>query len=169
LSRRRAAHESLGFNESIQPLSRNPHAFIRFGAVLAAIVVVWFVASEVMLRSILHIPGPSLDVALWGAIATEANRPLIIGYIGSGAVLAAVVFTLSVVAVPMMIDRNASASEAMWASAHVMLRNLPAMLVWGALIVALSAIGFLTMLIGMIVLAPLLGHATWHAYRDLIE
>ena len=169
LSRRRAARESLGFNESIQPLSRNPHAFIRFGTVLAAIVVVWFVASEVMLRSILHIPGPSLDVALWGGIATEANRPQIIGYIGSGAVLAAVVFTLSVVAVPMMIDRNASASEAMWASAHVMLRNLPAMLVWGALIVALSAIGFLTMLIGMIVLAPLLGHATWHAYRDLIE
>jgi uncharacterized membrane protein len=43
------------------------------------------------------------------------------------------------------------------------------MLVWSVLIVAFTAIGFLTMLIGMIVLAPLLGHATWHAYRDLIE
>jgi uncharacterized membrane protein len=169
LSRRRATGESLEFNESLQPISRNPHAFIRFGTMLAAIVIVWFVASEVMLRTILHTPAPSLDVALWGGIATEANQPQILGYIGSGAVLAAVVFTLSVVAVPMMIDRNASASDAMMASARVMLRNLPAMLVWGALIVALTAIGFLTLLIGMIVLAPLLGHATWHAYRDLVE
>lgn len=169
LSRRRMAHESLTFNESLQPISRNPHAFIRFGTVLAAIVIVWCVVSEVMLRTILHTPGPSLDVALWDGIATGANRTQILGYIGSGAVLAAIVFTLSVVAVPMMIDKNASASEAMIASARVMLRNLPAMLMWGALIVALTAIGFLTMLIGMIVLAPLLGHATWHAYRDLIE
>jgi uncharacterized membrane protein len=169
LSRRRIAREALGFNESIQPINRNPHAFIRFGTVLAAIVIVWFVASEVMLRAILHTPGPSFDMVFWGNIATEANRPQIIGYIASGAVLAVVVFTLSVVAVPMMVDWNASASEAMMMSARVMLRNIPAMLVWGVLIVALTAIGFLTMLIGMIVLAPLLGHATWHAYRDLIE
>ena len=136
---------------------------------LAAIVVVWFVASEVMFRTILHTSGPSLDVALWGGVTNAANRPEILGYIGSGAVLAAVVFALSVVTVPMMIDRNASASEAMWASVRVTMRNLPAMLVWSVLIVALTAIGFLTMLIGMIVLVPLLGHATWHAYRDLIE
>jgi uncharacterized membrane protein len=156
-------------NESIQGISRNPHALLRFGSMLAAIVVVWFVASEVMLRSILHTSGPSLDVALWGGVANAANRPEILGYIGSGAVLAVVVFMLSVVAVPMMIDRNASASEAMWASIRVTMRNLPAMLLWSVLIVALTAIGFLTMLLGMIVLAPILGHATWHAYRDLVE
>jgi uncharacterized membrane protein len=169
LSRRRMKREPLGFNESIHGISRNPHALLRFGTLLAAIVVVWFVASEVMLRSILHTSGPSLDVALWGGVATAANQPQIIGYIASGALLAAVVFTLSVVAVPMMIDRNASATEAMLASVRATIRNLPAMLVWSVLIVALTAIGFLTMLLGMIVLAPLLGHATWHAYRDLIE
>lgn len=169
LSRRRMNGEPLGFNESIEAIRRNPHALLQFGGVLAAIVVVWFVASEVMLRSILHTPGPSLDVAMWGGIANASNRPEIIGYLASGAALAAVVFTLSVVAVPMMIDRNVSAIEAMMVSARATLRNVPAMLVWSVLIVALTAIGFLTMLIGMIVLAPLLGHATWHAYRDLIE
>lgn len=169
LSRRRAAGEPLGFNESVEAIRRNPHALLQFGAVLAAIVVVWFVASEVMLRSMLHMPGPSLDIALWGGIATAANRPEIIGYLASGAVLAAVVFVLSVVAVPMMIDRNAGAADAMLASLRATLRNIPAMLVWSVLIVALTAIGFLTMLLGMIVIAPILGHATWHAYRDLIE
>jgi uncharacterized membrane protein len=169
LSRRRMNGEPLEFNESIQGISRNPHALLRFGSVLAAIVVVWFLASEVMLRSILHTSGPSLDVALWGGVANAANRPEILGYIASGAVLAAVVFMLSVVAVPMMIDRKASASEAMLTSMRVTIRNLPAMLVWSALIVVLTAIGFVTLLFGMIVLAPMLGHATWHAYRDLIE
>jgi uncharacterized membrane protein len=168
LSRRRMNGEPLGFNESIEAIRRNPHALLQFGAVLAAIVVVWFVASEVMLRSILHVPGPSLDVTLWGGIAAE-NRPEIVGYIASGAVLAAVVFMLSVVAVPMMIDRNASAADAMLASVRATLRNIPALLVWSALIVILTAIGFLTMLLGMIVIAPILGHATWHAYRDIVE
>jgi uncharacterized membrane protein len=75
LSRRRMNGEPLGFNESIEAIRRNPHALLQFGAVLAAVVVVWFVASEVMLRSILHTPGPSLDVAMWGGIANASNRP----------------------------------------------------------------------------------------------
>ncbi len=92
-------------------------------------MIVWFVASEVMLRTILHTPGPSLDEVVWGNIVTEANRARVIGYLASGALLAAAVFTLSVVAVPMMIDWNASASEAIVTSARAMLRNIPAMLV----------------------------------------
>ena len=53
-------------------------------------------------------------------------------------------------------------------SVRVTLANLPAMIVWAGLIVALTALGFLTLLVGMVVIAPLLGYATWHAYRDLI-
>ncbi len=169
LSRRRMAGESLGFNESIQGITRNPRALLQFGALLAAIVVVWFVASEVTLRSILQTAGPSLDVTLWGGVTNAANRPEITAYVVSGAVLASIVFMLSVVAVPMMLDRNATATEAVWASVRATLHNWPAMLIWSALIVVLSAIGFLTMLVGMILIAPLLGHATWHAYRDLVE
>jgi uncharacterized membrane protein len=92
----------------------------------------------------------------------------VLGYIGSGAVLAALVFSMSVVAVPLMIDRHASASDAIRASARASFANLPAMLLWSALIVAVTAIGFVTLLVGMVVVAPLLGYATWHAYRDLI-
>jgi uncharacterized membrane protein len=84
-------------------------------------------------------------------------------------VLAGVVFTLSVVAVPLIIDRHASASEAMWTSVRVTFANLPAMLVWAGLIVTLTALGFVTLLFGMVIIAPLLGHATWHAYRDLVR
>jgi len=88
--------------------------------------------------------------------------------VGCGAVLAVIVFVMSVVAVPLIIDRHAGASDAIRASLRATLFNLPAMLVWAALIVGLTVLGFVTLLVGMVFVAPLLGYATWHAYRDLV-
>lgn len=168
LSRRRAAHEPLGFDESLQPLTRNREDLLYFGAVLAIGAAAWFVVSQLVLQSVLHTSTPSLAVALWGSITDNISRPEMLAYVGSGAVIAAVAFTLSVVSVPLIIDRHASALDAMWISVQTTFRNLPAMIVWSALIVVLTALGFATFLIGMIIVAPILGHATWHAYRDLI-
>jgi uncharacterized membrane protein len=139
-----------------------------FGVVLAIVAAAWFVLSGILLQSTLHASVPSLGDALWGSLSDDASRPQMLAYLGSGAVLAAIVFTLSVVAVPLIIDRHASAMDAMWISAKATFWNLPAMIVWAALIVALTVIGFVPFLFGMIIVAPILGHATWHAYRDLI-
>lgn len=168
LSRRRAAGEPLGFDDSLQGLARNPQELLKFGAILAGITAVWFVASEIMLRSVLNSPGPTTAEILWGDFTAAASRDQVITYVASGAVLACLVFALSVVSVPLIIDRRVSATEAIRASVNATLSNLPAMLVWSALIVVLTALGFLTMLVGMIIVAPLLGHATWHAYRALV-
>jgi uncharacterized membrane protein len=168
LSRRRAAREPRGFDESLEAVTRNPDALMQFGGILALIAIVWFIASTVLLQSILGIHVPSLAVALWGGAGDFASTREVIAYFSSGALFAVTVFVLSVVAVPLIIDRHATAAEAMWASVKVCLYNIPAMIVWAALIVALTALGFATLLLGMIVVAPLLGHATWHAYRDLV-
>jgi uncharacterized membrane protein len=168
LSRRRAAGEPLGFEESLQALARHPRGLLQFGAILAAFALVWFVASEVMLASVLDVSQPGLNEVLWGGFTDTASRAQVLAYVGSGAVLAAVVFSVSVVAVPLIIERHVSAVEAMWVSLKAMLYNLPAMVLWSTLIVVLTAFGFVTLLVGMIVVAPLLGHATWHAYRDLV-
>jgi uncharacterized membrane protein len=167
LARRRQAREPLGFDESLQALSRNPDGLLHFGGLLAVIALLWFVLSAILLQSVLSAAVPSLAVALWGG-AGMATTSQLLGYVVCGGILAAIVFALSVVAVPLIIDRHASASEATLGSLRVTFANLPAMLVWAALIVGLTAIGFLTLLIGMVVVAPLLGYATWHAYRDLI-
>lgn len=169
LSKRRAAGEPLKFDESLQTVTQNSQGLFKFGALLAALAVVWFVASEVMLRSVLHSAGPTVAEVLWGGFTEMESRAQIIAYIGSGAVLAGLVFMMSVVAVPLIIDRQVSVLQAIWVSMKATFWNLPAMLVWSALIVVLTALGFLTMLIGMVFVAPLLGHATWHAYRDLVE
>lgn len=170
LSMRRIAGTESRMDELPTPLmARNTRSLLQFGSMLAIITVVWFVASATMLQTILHTSAPSLAVALWGSLTDAVSRPQLIGYIASGAVLAAIVFTLSVVAVPLIIDRHASAVDALWTSARVTFANIPAMLVWAALIVCLTALGFITFLVGMVVIAPLLGHATWHAYRDLVR
>jgi uncharacterized membrane protein len=166
LARRREARESLGFDDSLSALTRNRDALLNFGGILALIAVLWFVLSAILL-SALSAPAPSLAVALWGGSSMFTPSQLL-GYIACGAVLAAIVFSVSVVSVPLIIDRHASAREAMRASVRVTLANLPAMLVWAGLIVGLTAIGFFTLLVGMVVVTPLLGYATWHAYRDLI-
>jgi uncharacterized membrane protein len=169
LSRRRAAGESLGFDESLQAVTRNADNLIHFGGLLAAVALLWWIASAVMLQTLPHASSPTFAIALWGGFTDAVSRPQMLGYVGCGAVLAAIVFSLSLVSVPLMIDRHATATEAIWASLKATFWNLPAMLVWGGLIVGLTALGFLTLLVGMVIVAPLLGHATWHAYRDLIR
>src|SRR6202000_38637 len=108
-----------------------------FGLVLAIIAAVWFVVSGIVLQSVLHASAPSLGDALWGSLSDVVSRPQVLAYVGSGAILAAVVFTLSVVSVPLIVDRHSSALDAMWISVKVTFWNLPAMIVWAGLIVAL--------------------------------
>jgi uncharacterized membrane protein len=167
LARRREAREALSFDDSLQGLARNPDGMLHFSAVLALIALLWFVISAVLLQSVFSVSAPSLAVVLWGG-AMDITPTQTLGYVVCGGVLAAVVFAMSVVAVPLIIDRHASASEAIRISVRATLTNLPAMLVWAGVIVGLTAIGFATFLVGMVVVAPLLGYATWHAYRDLV-
>ena len=167
LARRRAAREKLGFDESLRAFSRNPEGLMHFAGVLALVALLWFIFSAIVLDTAFNASVPSLAVALWGGAESIGTKQML-GYIGCGAILAAFVFSVSVVAVPVMIDRRASASDAIRASVRATFANLPTMLVWSALIVVVTAIGFLTLLIGMVWVAPLLGYAIWHAYRDLV-
>ncbi|MBV8404712.1 MAG: DUF2189 domain-containing protein [Gammaproteobacteria bacterium] len=167
LARRREAREPLGFDESLQALPRNPDGLLHFGAILGLIALLWFVLSAVLLESMLSSSVPSLAVALWGG-ADVLTAGQMLGYVLCGGVLAAIVFSVSVVSVPLIIARHARASEAVRASLRVTAANSPAMVVWAGLIVAVTAFGFVTLLAGMVIVAPLLGYATWHAYRDLI-
>jgi len=167
LARRREAHQSLSFDDSLQGLTRNPEGLLHFGGLLALIAVVWFAISALLFASVLSAPAPSLAVALWGG-SGMLTTPQLLAYLACGAVLAGVVFAVSVVAVPLIIDRHASAGEAIRVSLRATFLNLPAMLLWALLIVGLTATGFSTLLVGMVVVTPLLGYATWHAYRDLI-
>jgi uncharacterized membrane protein len=97
------------------------------------------------------------------------NIEFLLAYLLVGAFFAALVFAISVVSIPMMLERNKDTITAMLASFLALTRNLPVMLVWGMLITLLTVLGIALGFLGLIVTMPLVGHATWHAYRALIE
>lgn len=99
---------------------------------------------------------------------SEIIRFLAIGS-AVGSIFAAITFAASAFSLPMLMDRKADTVTAVVTSVNATLRNKPAMAVWLALIVLLTGIGFATAFIGLVVLFPLLGHATWHAYRDVVD
>ena len=110
---------------------------------------------------------PTADDFLRELLAFD-NVEFVIAYLLIGSGFAAFIFSISVVAVPLMLDRGKDAIRAMLLSLAAVARNPLPMLVWAALIVTLAGIGFATAFAGLIVTIPVLGHATWHAYRALI-
>jgi len=86
-----------------------------------------------------------------------------------GAVFATITFAASAFSLPMITDRKTDAVTAVVTSVNAVLRNKPAMVVWMSILVLSVLIGFATGFIGLIVLFPLLGHATWHSYKDVID
>lgn len=86
-----------------------------------------------------------------------------------GAVFCAIVFAVSAFSLPMLMDRDTDGITAVVTSVNAVLRNKPAMLVWAVIIGACVLAGLLTAYLAFAVLLPLLGHATWHAYRQTID
>jgi uncharacterized membrane protein len=140
-----------------------------FGVILAICGLVWFGISALMLGTVFHVAAPDMRETLYRGFLESTNRTQVLAYIAVGGVLAAAVFAVSVVAIPLMIDRHANAPQAMRASVKAVFANIPAMILWGALITILTAIGYAPLLFGLLFTAPLLGHATWHAYKAMIR
>ncbi|MCL6554980.1 MAG: DUF2189 domain-containing protein [Burkholderiales bacterium] len=138
-----------------------------FAAGLAFILSSWERVSAILV-ALFH-PGDIVgeQFTLAGLFA-GANSTFLAVYAIAGGALAVLVFALSVVSLPMMLHRKADIAHAIVTSLWTVKENPLAMLIWAAIIVVLTALSFALWLVPMIVVFPLLGHATWHAYRDLV-
>lgn len=169
LSRRREKGEALSFDDSLSGLSRNQTALVRFGSMLLGVSVLWFVVSGLVLMATVGNVAPAFDQSIWGGFLSIVTPMQMLLYLVVGGLLASIVFVLSVVSVPAIIDSPITALDAAFISIKVVLNNIPTMLIWAALLVLLTGIGLASFLLTMVVIYPLLGHATWHAYRDLVQ
>ena len=124
---------------------------------LAAIIFAFFYSGQALHLS--RLPAELLSGHYGGLLVT---------FIAAGAVLAAVVFALGVVTAPLLVDRPVDVVTAMLTSLRCCARNPAPMLLWAALIATLTAVGFATLMLGLVVIFPWLAHASWHAYRDLV-
>lgn len=168
LSRRRERGEPCALAPTLTAWGANSANLGLFSLVLLVIFLVWARAS--MLTFALFFTGAMPDIrSLLIQLANPENLGFLLVWLAVGAAFALLAFAISVVAIPLMLDRRQDAVTAALASVRVVAANPGAMLMWAAIIAWATAAGLLMGFLGIIFVAPLLGHASWHAYRALVE
>lgn len=169
LSRRNEAGEKILFIDSLKCFRRNGQSLAFFGLILALIVLLWERFSAVAFALIGATSEPVASAYLNEIIFDGQHLAFAATWFALGGVLALFVYALAVVSVPLMLDREADVVTAIMTSARAFTRNVVPLLFWAGMLVALTLLGFATLLFGLVVIMPILGHASWHAYRELVE
>ena len=169
ISRRHEKGHKTSFSGSLRGLAAKADGLAMFGAFLAIALIAWERISAIMFA--LFYRGEVSDVTNFvsGLLSSGTNLYFLAAYVIVGGVLALVVFSLSAIAIPMVMDRETDTVTAAMTSLRAVQTNFDTMILWAVMIVALIGIGFASMMIGMVILLPLVGHASWHAYRDLVH
>jgi len=138
------------------------------GLLLCMLMLLWMRAAVLIYALFFGVTAfPGLDHIVEMLFGTLYGWTMLIVGTAIGGLFAAFAFAISVFAMPMLLDRRVDALTAMGESMRLVWNNLPALIGWGAMVLALFAISVLTALLGMVIIFPLLGHATWHAYRAI--
>jgi uncharacterized membrane protein len=167
LSRRRESGLPARLAPTLDAWRPNAGSVGIFALVLCVILLVWARASLVVFALFFTYDMPDLQGFL-AQVLSFAHAEFLLAYFCVGGFFAVLVFAISVVSVPMMLDRNTDGIVASLTSLRAFAVNVPAMIVWGLLIVVLTAFGFATWFVGLVITIPVIGHATWHAYRELV-
>jgi uncharacterized membrane protein len=150
----------------------SPHvrAIAGLGLILMVIYFAWLGAALTIYDEIFGGVDPaSIPDYIRQVTTTPAGIELMIVGTGAGAIFAAVVFSLSVVSFPMLLDRDVSILTAVTTSIRVVLVNPVMMTIWAFVVAGSLLIGALPLFVGLAIVLPVLGHATWHLYRKVVE
>ncbi len=147
----------------------NPSSLGLFAVMLVFVLISWERISAILVGLFLNGSGIGGLSDLLSIGAVQQHTDFVLAYLAFGGVLALMMFSLSVVSLPMLLHRKVDFATALVTSFMATRLNFPVMLLWGALIAGLIAVGMATDFVAMAVIFPWLGHASWHAYRELVE
>jgi uncharacterized membrane protein len=146
-----------------------------FGAIaaLAALLMIlflsWLAIAQSLYQSLFgYLPPETIDGFLRQILTTPEGWTLILWGNAAGALFAAVAFMVGVVSFPLLLDRDVGAAVALMTSVRAVAKNPVPMAAWGLIVAALLFVGALPLFVGLAVVMPILGHATWHLYRRVI-
>jgi uncharacterized membrane protein len=144
-------------------------AIATLSVVLMVIYVAWLLAAQAIYEQIFGsaIPASIAEFARQ-VFTTPSGRALIIIGCGVGFLFAVVVFTLSVVSFPLLLDRDAGVETAVYTSVRAVIANPVTMAIWGLIIAGALLVGSLPLFVGLAVVLPVLGHSSWHVYRKVV-
>lgn len=138
------------------------------GAILCLLMLVWMRAAVIIYALFFGLrPFPGLDHVVAMLFTTPIGLAMLVVGTVVGGLFAAFSFAISTFSIPMLLDQKTDAFTAMGTSISMVWNNLPVMIAWGVIVLALFLLCVATGLLGLIVVFPLLGHATWHSYEAM--
>ena len=172
MSRRREQGAQVGWANAFDVLKAPAIGGIAaLGLMLVALFLVWLVAAWAIYQATLGPvlpPAPAPDVFAEAVLFTPPGHAMIALGMGVGFLFALLAMMLSVVSFPLLLDRDAGLDTAIATSFRAVLANPGPMALWGLVVASLLLAGSLVMFVGLMVVVPVLGHATWHLYRKLV-
>ncbi len=170
MSRRREQGGAAGWT-AVLGIARAPSfaAIVALGLLLVAIFLLWLVAAAALYDATLGPEPPaSLGAFLDAVLTTGRGWVLIAAGIGTGFLYAVLVLCISVVSFPLLLDRDVGLDVAIATSLRAVARNPDTMALWGMIVAAGLVLGSIPLFLGLVVVMPVLGHATWHLYRRTV-
>lgn len=159
--------EAPDFGDSLLAFEARFGTLAIFGFVLLVLEMLWGRAALVIFA--VSFDGmPDFRGSL-GKLLDPENIGFIVTYLGVGAIFAGLIYSISVVSIPMILDRQVDAITAGLTSLRLVLTQMPVLLWWGALITGLAVLAMLPGFAGLLIVGPILGHASWHAYRAAVD
>ncbi len=145
-------------------------SIIALSVLLVAIYLIWLVVAQELYILIAGYSAPaSINQFITDLLTIPGGWTLIILRWGIGFLFAVLVLSISAISFPLLLDRDVGAASAMHTSLRVVAANPLPMALWGLIVAALLVIGSIPFLLGLTVVLPVLGHATWHLYRRTVE
>lgn len=171
VSRRRRTGQPVTLGSALGAYGRHGSELTVVGLTLMLALLAWVSVAMIVFATFNNTAPPTLGRFVAEVLtAPQAPLFLLVGT-AAGAVLAAAVFALSAVSLPMIVDKDTAVSpvEAMRTSVRAVAANWRPMIGWAAMIVLVTGFGIVTFFVGLAIALPLVGHATWHAYRAMVE
>ena len=166
VSRRLEAGEPLDWGGILGVVAREKDRQIPWiGVILVLVFLFWSFFAHMLFALFMGLSTLTNISSSWEALLTPTGLTMIALQLAVGAAVAFLVFSLTVVSLPLLLEREVDFVSAMLLSMRTVARNLPVLLVWAGIIAALLFLGMIPYFLGLFVVLPILGHATWHLYR----
>jgi uncharacterized membrane protein len=170
VSRRHEQGRQATLGDALAAFRANPSQIAFMGVTLLLLFFAWIRVAVLIFFLFFGLEPPNPEAFIGVVFFSAGSLPFLIVGTAAGALLAALAFGISAISIPLLLDREeAHVVTAIGASFKAVLDNPMTMAFWAVLIVLFVGAGLVTFYLGLIVTLPLIGHASWHAYRDLVE
>jgi len=160
--------ETIQFKHITKAWDTNAWHIAIMGMILTFVMLFWMLTANVVFILFYDQPTPSWENFLSMVFFSGENTFFLMASLISGGAIAFFTFCISVISIPMLMDREIDFMNAIHTSISAIKKNRWPLMLWAYLIVMYIGIGIITFFIGLLITMPLIGHASWHAYRDLV-